>query len=90
MDRLKKSNVADVAIRCRSFSDSNSTCRWSNGPEFIHENVITEPESSDIYGTDKTNLNITAMTKTNSGIILSTETKPLINWCCCSSVSKLV
>ena len=30
------------------------------------------------------------MTKTNSGIILSTETKPLINWCCYSSVSKLV
>ena len=53
-----KSNVTDDATRCRSFSDLNSNSRWFNGPEFIHENVITEPESCDIYRTDKTNLNI--------------------------------
>ena len=39
-----KSNVADDATRCRSFSDLNSHCRWFNGPEFIHESLITEPE----------------------------------------------
>ena len=85
-----KSNVADDATRCRSFSDLNSNCRWFNRPEFIHENVITEPESCDIYRTDKTNLNINAITKTNSDIILSTEAIPLINWCYYSSLSKLV
>ena len=85
-----KSNVTDDATRCRSFSDLNSNSRWFNGPEFIHENVITEPESCDIYRTDKTNLNINAITKTNIDIILSTETKPLINWCYYSSLSKLV
>ena len=30
------------------------------------------------------------MNKTNSDIILSTETKPLTNWCYYSSLSKLV
>ena len=85
-----KSNVADDATCCRSFSDLNSTCRWFNGPEFIHDNVITETESCDTYRTDKTNLNINAITETNSDTILSTETKPLINWCHYSSLSKLV
>ena len=85
-----KSNVADDATRCRSFSDLNSNCILINGPEFTHENVITKPESCDIFRTDKTNLNINAITKTNSDIILSTETKPLINWCYYSSLSKLV
>ena len=85
-----KSNVANDTTRCRSFSDLNSTCRWFNGPQFIHENVITEPESCDICRTAKTNLNINAITKTSSDIILSTETKPLINWCYYYSLSKLV
>ena len=85
-----KSNVADDATRCRSFSDLNSNCILINGPEFTHENVITKPESCDIFRTDKTNLNINAITKTNSDIILSTETKSLINWCYYSSLSKLV
>ena len=47
-----KSNVADDVTRCRSFTDLSSNCRWFNGPEF------TEPDSCDIYRTDKTNLNI--------------------------------
>ena len=71
-------NVADDATRCRSFSDLNSNYRWFNGPEFIHENVIIEPKPCDIYRTDKTKLNINAITEKISDIILSTETKPLL------------
>ena len=85
-----KSNVADDATRCRSFSYLNSNCRWFNGPEFIHENVIAEPESCDLCRTDKIDSNMNTINKTNKGIILSTETKPLINWCYYSSLSKLV
>ena len=73
-----KSNVADDATRCRSFSDLNSNYRWFNGPEFIYENVIIEPKPCDIYRTDKTKLNINAITEKISDIILSTETKPLL------------
>ena len=88
--RQSKSNVVDDGTRCRSFSHLNSSCRWFNGPEFIHENVVTEPESCDIYQTDKFNLIIYAISETNSDIILYTETKSLINWCNYSSLSKLV
>ena len=35
------SNVVDDATHCISFRDLNSNCRWFNGPECIHENVIT-------------------------------------------------
>ena len=83
-------NEKSLQDRCRSFSDLNSNCILINGPEFTHENVITKPESCDIFRTDKTNLNINAITKTNSDIILSTEAIPLINWCYYSSLSKLV
>ena len=35
------SNVVDDATHSMSFRDLNNNCRWFNGPECIHENVIT-------------------------------------------------